>query len=1034
MRESERPGYAAPRSGALILRFGEFELDDAQRELRRGGVPLEVQPKAFELLLYLARNRERVVSKRELFEQVWPGVMVSEGALTTAVNTARGAVQDAGAQQRVIRTVPRRGYRFVAQLSVDAAPSPAASDGFVGREDALARLWAGFERARAGTGSVALLAGEAGIGKTRTAAEFARAARTAGAQVLSGWCYEGDGAPAYWPWVQVLRGFAPEVGERSVPRASFEELARLVPELAERLPNARGARASDGPEARFRMYDAVAGFLRAASQRAPLVVSLDDLHWADASSLRMLAFVAREIRESRVFVVGTYRPDDPAGAALREVLAELSRLPEHERIALSGLARSEVVELLTRSGRAAPEPALVDAICERTDGNPFFIRELVRMLEAEGRWTTAGESGAWQSAIPLAVKDVIARRLARLSAGSRELLGVAAVIGRDFALDVLERASGLTRAELTCALEEAERAREIRPHPTDPDRFRLVHALIQEVLSEDLGAARRRALHRRVAEALETLVDERLDPPLAELAHHWCLGALADDAGRVAGASLRAASAALRQLAYEDAAALCRRALATLDSLRAPAPEARCDLLALLVKAEYYAGNGPAWRRALAQAVEVARRIGSPERLAHVAIELGDIVTGVVDWQAVSLYEESLVSAPAGDLGLRAELLSGLACALYWSPENRARVRALADEALSLARREARPELLAAVLHNRHLALWSPDSLADRTATSSELLEIASHNGFRNWLYHGHHRHLLDSLESADGAAARRDLDAMDRLSAELRFPGFGSPPGGALRALLDGRLEDAERMARERFELIQRAGFSNAAMFYAIQLAGVRREQGRLGELEPGLRALAGQLPNMPTWGATLAYLYAEDGREREAAEELARLAEKGFESLPRDATWLTTVGLLADVAASLGDAERAAPLAALLAAYADRVVVVGPSLSVTGAVARMLARALATSGDLAGAERQFEAALALEARLGARCLVARTQQQYAALLAARRASGDRDRALELAGQALRAAESIGMTAVAARARALVEELSGVIPLRKRQ
>ena len=1017
----------------MILRFGEFELDDVSSELRCRGARVEIQPKALDLLLYLARNRDRVVPKRELLDRVWPGVVVTEGVLTTAVNTARACVLDSGAEQRVIQTVPRRGYRFVAEGAAVSAPGPTTSDGFVGREDALARLWAAFELARSGAGGVVLLAGEPGIGKTRTAEEFLRAARAAGARVLSGWCYEGEGAPAYWPWVQVLRTFASDADERGAPSAGFEEIARLVPELAKKSAP-RDARAFDGPEARFRLYDEVAAFLRAASQGEPLVVFLDDLHWADPSSLRLLAFVAREARESRMLIVGTYRPEDASRAPLSEALADLARRPQHERIALVGLSRGEVAQLVARSGRVDPDPALVEAICERTDGNPFFIRELVRMLEAEGRLADTESRNAWKRAIPPAVNDVIARRLARLSRESRELLGAAAVIGRDFPLDVLERASGVSREAMTRQLGEAERAREIRPHPTDPHSFRIVHALIQEVLYEELGAARRRDLHRRVAEALETLVADRVDPPLAELAHHWCLGASSGDAARVASASARAARAALARLAYEEAAALCRRALATLDGLHASAPEARCDLLALLVEAEFDAGNGPAWREALKQAVGIARKIGSPQRLAHVAIHVGDIVTGVVDWQAVALYEESLAAVGPDEGALRAALLSGLACALYWSPSDRERVRALADEALALARRIGNPEVLAAVLNNRHLALWGPDSLADRLATSAELLEIAERLRSRSWMYYGHHRHLLDALESGDGAAAERDGAAIDRLSAELRFPGWASPPGGALRALLDGRLEEAERLARERFEQIQRAGFSNAAMFYAIQLAGVRREQGRLGELEAGLRALADQLPNMATWRATLAYLYAEDEREEPARVELERLAHEEFAEIPRDATWLTTIGLLAEVAAFLGDAPRARLLASLLAPYADRMIVVGPSLSVTSSVARILALAHAAFGDFEGSEQHFERALAADQRFGARCLATRTKQQYAAMLAGRERAGDRDRARALAAEALSAAESIGMRAVAARARALVEELAGVIPIRRRR
>jgi predicted ATPase len=256
--------------------------------------------------------------------------------------------------------------------------------------------------------------------------------------------------------VQILRSSVPEVGERALPPASLEELGRLVPELRTRPPR-RDAPLPDGPEARFRLYDGVAAYLRAAAKRAPVVLLLDDLHWADASSLRLLCFVARETREARVLLVGTYRAAEGERGPAAEALAELARLPGHVRIPLEGLSRDEVAELVATSARIAPEPARLDAIRERTDGNPFFIRELVQMLDSDG----------WQSAIPLAVKDTIARRLARLSPEARAALDAAAVIGRDFALDLLERSSGTSGGRWRARSPKPNgRARSTRTPPT----------------------------------------------------------------------------------------------------------------------------------------------------------------------------------------------------------------------------------------------------------------------------------------------------------------------------------------------------------------------------------------------------------------------------------------------------------------------------------------------------------------------------------------------------------------------------------------
>jgi len=1025
-----RDQYDRPRRGVsfpaalerrLILKFGEFELDDGLCELRRGGTRVEVRPKSLDLLLYLARNRERVVPKRELLEQVWPGVVVSEGALTTTMNLARAVVEDGGERQRVIKTVSRRGYRFVADVAEAPATAVGASEDFVGREDALAHLWSAFESARAGTGGVALVAGEAGIGKTRTASELTRTARAAGARVLSGWCAEDEGAPAYWPWVQVLRGLEHDPARLKLPHAWRDELVRLLPEAAAK-PRELG---DDGPEARFRLYEAVAGLLRGAAERAPLVVLLDDLHWADASSLRLLVFAARELRDSRVLLLGTYRQDEAPTPAL----AELAREPRHQRLVLTGLSRSEVARLVERIARIEPEAALVDAIHERTDGNPFFVRELARMLAAEGRLAGSEGRDAWRSAIPLAVSDVIARRLARLAPETRELLGIAAVIGRDFAVEVLERASERPREAVAHALADAERSREIRLHPSDARSYRFAHALIQDVLRESVGTARQRALHRKVAEALESELAERVDPPLAEIARHWCLGAGPADAARLAEACLRAARSAFERLAYEETAELCRRGLAELDTLGVPLPEARCELLALRARALYFAGTAE-WRAVVDEAVAMARRIGAPHRIAEIAMDISIVETGVVDAQRVALLEEAL--AAARDEALRAQLLAGLANALYWSPRDAQRVRALADEALALARKLGRPDLLARILNHRHTAVWGPDSLAERATIAKEVIELAQRNRLGYALYIGLFNDLLNSLESGDGAAARLDIAAISRIGSELGNLSE-SPPTAALHALLDGRLDDAEKLARARFESAERGGIPNSAMFYAVQLASVRREQGRLGELELGLRALRAQIPSMPSWSASLAYLYAADERNAEARMELEALAN-GLDAVPRDANWLVTVGLFAETAALLGDEAHARTTGALLVPYAERVIVIGSALTVLSSVARTLALVHATCGEPAEARRAFERALVIEERVGARCLVTRTRAEYAELLTASDRAGDRDRARALAAAALADAESIGMAKVAARARALLERLSGVIPLRGRR
>ncbi len=1011
----------------MILRFREFELDLAAPELRRSGAPVALQPKVLELLVHLARHRDRVVGKRELFERVWPGVAVSGASLTTAVNAAREALGDDGRAQRAIRTVPRRGYQFVAPIDSATAAPIATSAGFVGRDDALARLWSAFERARGGQAGVVLVAGEPGIGKTRIVEELGAAARAAGARVVTGWCHEGEGAPPFWPWTQVLRALGRELdlyASSPALRAALDEIAGLVPGLQRAGANATpdATPAFERPDGRFRLYDAVSTLLAALAARAPLVVALDDLHWADPSSLRLFSFVAREAR-AHLLLVGTYRPEDVDRAgALGEALAVLARLPGHERVVLEGLRRDEVARFVAAQSVIAPDPRLVDAIFARTDGNPFFIRELVRLLETEG--------AAGAGAIPAAVQDVVARRLARLSPQCRELLEIAAVVGREFPLDLVRRAAGRSGVDVARLLGEAERARAIGSPSEGSAELRFVHALIQESLYQDLGAARRSALHRAVADALERVQHERVDPPLGELARHWCLGATGDDVERVTSYSLRAARHALSRFAYEDAAGFCRRALRALDGLGVAAPDARCDLLTTLSDAEDASGNGEAARAALDQAAELARRLGSGERLARLASSFPAIETGVVDSRFVSLREEALAALGPGDSPQRAHLMGSLAVALYWSPADAARMHRLAQDALAMARRIGDPHLLASVLGTRHFTLWSPDALDERLALAEEELRVAEAAGDRVAGFEAHYYHLTDMLELGDPEAAEADIAALERLAREMRIPGWQPALARAMRATLEGRLDEAEHLAGAALEIALRARNPNGPVFYGIQLAELRRQQGRLAELEDTAADFVERYPRVAAWRGLLAFLHAEAGRKEAARRELEWLTANDLRDVARDAAWMLAVAFVAEVAALLGDRERASRARSALEPYAGRMIVVGQNAALYSAVARPLALAAQALGDRDAASAHFERALALERRFGARCLVARTSQQYAALLATSSVRADRERARQLADDALVAAESLEMRGVAALARATLEDTSGVIRL----
>ena len=401
-------------------------------------------------------------------------------------------------------------------------PEPAVgADQFVGRDEELGDLHAAVDRALAGRSSVFLLAGEPGIGKSRLADEVARRAEDRGATVLWGRGWEAGGAPAYWVWVQALRSYVQGVDPatlRGQLGRGAPEIAQMLPGLREVLPNLEEPTAPESEGARFRLFDAVASFLRAAAETQPLALIFDDLHAADTPSLLLLQFVARELARERIVVIATFRDVAPVpGEALTATLAELARERGTRRIALQGLPLADVARIIHSTTGLDPPQALTEAIHAETEGNPLFVTEVARLLASEDRL----EGEDWRPAIPPGVRDVITQRLGLVSEGCRSTLGFASVIGREFDVTALERLADEPEAELLAALDEATEARLVGDSPGTPGRLRFSHALIRDTLYDELPSARRALLHRRLGETLEELHAHDLDPYLAELAHHF---------------------------------------------------------------------------------------------------------------------------------------------------------------------------------------------------------------------------------------------------------------------------------------------------------------------------------------------------------------------------------------------------------------------------------------------------------------------------------------------------------------------------------
>ena len=446
---------------------------------------------------------------------------------------------------------------------------------FVGRHKEVDQLKAKFENSLSGRGGMVALVGEPGIGKTRTSLELETYAGLRNAQVLWGRCYEGSGAPPYWPWVQAIRSYLTnhepdELRQQMGSTASV--ISEIVTDVKDRLPDVQKPTELDDPEsARFRLFDSIATFLKNAGQVKPIVLILDDLHWADKPSLMLLEFVARELASSRVMIVGTYRDMElNRRHPLAVTLGDLTRERLFERVLLRGLTRADVARFVEIAAGVPPANGLVDAIHTQTEGNPLFVTETVRLLIQEGEFAADQSSrsdSSWNIRIPEGVREVIGRRLDKLSERCNDILTTASIIGRVFTLDQIRAVSEETsEGQLLDVIDEALAARAIEEMPGTIGEYQFTHALIQETLSGELSTTRRVRLHAAIAVALESLWGDNADENATQLAEHFAEAETVLGSEKLVHYLDIAGKQGLDAYGYEEAQRAFERALRAVES------------------------------------------------------------------------------------------------------------------------------------------------------------------------------------------------------------------------------------------------------------------------------------------------------------------------------------------------------------------------------------------------------------------------------------------------------------------------------------
>jgi class 3 adenylate cyclase/tetratricopeptide (TPR) repeat protein len=862
---------------------------------------------------------------------------------------------------------------------------------------------------------IVLIAGEPGVGKTRLCAETARAAAEEGAVVLFGRCDEELGIP-YQPFVEALRWHVASSEASALTGTlgtSAGELARLAPELAGLVPGLPPPTSGDADVERARLFEAVVGWLDALGVTAPVVLILDDLHWAGRPTLQLLRHVVRCPQRTRLLVLGTYRDTDLSRShPLAEILADFRREPAVERVNLKGLDRPEVQAFLEAAAGhelGSDEAGIVHTIHDETDGNPFFLQEMLVHLGESGA-VYQGSDGRWRIsasrfAVPEGVREVVGRRVSRLSQAANTVLGIAAVIGQQFSLPVLEAVSDLLAEEVEAALDEAAAAGLVRELPTPRLSYRFSHALVRSTLAEELSTARRVRLHRRIGEAIEATYPGRLDDHLVELAHHFSEAAADGDVDRAVEYCRRAAWRAGGQLALDEAVTWFARALEVLETGDTIDPRTHSELRIDLGDAMFRAGD-PDSREILLDAGRRADALGAPDLVIRAAVASDFLYAryGSVDLDRVAALERALELAE-DDID-RARVSIRLAGELTFSDQPQ-RAIALADEALVLGRRCDLDEVVVNSLVAKLGLRWGPENLGERLAQASEAAERAARVGQGRLRFFAAATAFYPHFEVGDvTAAARAALEAVEMAEAtkEPAAQWLAHMRHTSL-LLLAGRLADAEVAIERITEYGMVSGRPEAEISRLVFLGTLRRLQRRSGEIVDEMMAAAdGFGPAVEIW---LAQWLVGARRHDEAAAILDRAMASGIEDVVRaNRPWSGSAADLAVSAAAVGNLELSTLIHQMLAPYPGQFAL-GPPGNPLVATDEALAACVYAMGDLPAAEAHLHNALALYERMAAPAWIGRARLRLSDVLGRLGRAGEAAVEEDRAGAALR---SVGL------------------------
>ena len=1008
--------YIAP----MLFRFGEVEIEPSTYRATRGGEPLSLQPKMFELLCYLIEHRERVVSREELLQAFWANEEVGDTVVTWTVSHIRKQIGPGPGGSGSIATVHGRGYRFTADVDHLELPDQhrpgtervrtPASMPFVGRDVVMRRLEDLLSATLEGHGCLCLLTGEAGIGKTRCARALLARASELGASTISAHAVEGAGAPPFWPLLHTLRQLSD----------SSESLRERAQALHVSLSTVAGggddAVEGDATDRRFWLYDSLTKLLIEHTHERPLVLFIDDLHWADEGTLDALRFLAMEASNARLMVLATERRE-LSGSRLRGHLArhttpvELARLtPADIKHYLQGLVH----------GAAAVPDKLVAAIHRATAGNPLFVEETLRGLLAIHDPAALVEVDTETIQPPTVARDVLLTRMEQLPGATRELLKQASVLGEEFDLSLLEAITNRPMDELIGDLQTASDGAFIVAQ--SPNTYRFAHALHREVLYDSMTSQARVETHRRAACALEER--DGLDQHRADVARHYYRSLPAGDFKAVVRAAKRAAKAAAAVASHGDAARFYSWALEAQALEEDLSPLDRANLLCTTGVSLRNSGRDREARETLSSMFELARQHDFLDLLLLGSITLrpNHILGMVADPLVRDALEHVLRSTPKEPNRLRIEASSLLASIPPYSLDMDRSKRICAD-ALADARKLGERVPLLAALRASFYAMAGPDDVDALHILIDEALDdpqgLPSHVA-------------LDAITARIGAclhrgdveSAERATDALGRLAEDRKLvdANWYYRRLQAQRAFREGHFDVAEQGCDVLQSQSDRIGHSYGdilinAVRHSIEMERTGREVWT--ERERYTRLSVGGAFIVMDFRTRLTRAAAEAGLTDMARASLSALASGDFETIPRGLSYLCNLSNLALTSLALPEQPHAELLYRLLEPYADFNT---PDFMFRyeGSVSRYLALLAAALGRHDQVEHHFEHAVASNRTLRHIPILVRTQLEFATWLLQRGGAGMRERARALLDEAANTAGRAHMDWLVERARGL--------------